>query len=61
MLDVIMIASLGASFLLLYGFLVWCGKVVGESGGDREWSLYPSSSYLFSVIWFMPLFIRRSF
>ncbi len=33
--DLYMILLLGAIYMMFYGFLVWCGRVVRNSGGER--------------------------
>lgn len=35
MQDLYMVLMLAGIFGLFYGFIVWCGRVVGE-GGERE-------------------------
>ena len=35
MLDLYMMLMLAGIFGLFYGFMVWCGRVIGE-GGNRE-------------------------
>jgi hypothetical protein len=36
MLDAVMVLLLAGSFLLVYGFISWCGRVTGEEEGDLQ-------------------------
>lgn len=36
MLDIWMALTLTAAFALVTGFVVWCGKTVEDTGGERE-------------------------
>lgn len=36
MMDLVMILSLAAAFGLVYSFIIWCGRVVGEAEGERS-------------------------
>lgn len=36
MMDIAMILTLGGVYGLFCLFLAWCGRVVGESGGERS-------------------------
>lgn len=36
MMDLFMVLALAGTYLLFCGFLAWCGRVVGESGGERQ-------------------------
>ncbi len=36
MQDLYMIGLLVVIYLLFYGFLSWCGRVVNETGGERS-------------------------
>lgn len=36
MMDLFMIWALAGAFLLFFGFLTWCGRVVGDTGGESQ-------------------------
>lgn len=34
--DLYMVLLLAGTFLVFYAFLVWCDRIVDESGGERK-------------------------
>lgn len=36
MLDIWTVLTLAAAFAVVTGFVIWCGRTVEETGGERE-------------------------